>query len=148
MSFRAHRLALTSAALLASACGGGDGPSSPSTPPPEPTYAVPVVVYYDQNGNGVLDPSEPVRMPGAEVVAGSATATTAKGSGRAVIQATAGTQTVAIRAESLPPYWVPTTGVTVIFGDNASGKSGYTRLLKRLCRARTGAVEPIFTSAS
>jgi lysophospholipase L1-like esterase len=52
-------------------------------------------------------------MPGAEVVAGSATATTAKGSGRAVIQATAGTQTVAIRAESLPPYWVPTTGVTV-----------------------------------
>jgi len=113
MSCRPQRLAVTFSTLLAAACGGGGSPSSPSTPAPEPTYAVPVVVYYDQNGNGVLDPSEPVRMPGAEVVAGSATATTAKGSGRAVIQATAGTQTVAIRAESLPPYWVPTTGATV-----------------------------------
>jgi lysophospholipase L1-like esterase len=114
MSFRGLSFTLTLGALLASACGGGGGgPSGPSTPPPEPTYAVPVVVYYDQNGNGVLDPDEPVRMPGAEVVAGSATAITARGTGRAVIQATAGTQTVAIRAESLPPYWVPTTGVTV-----------------------------------
>jgi lysophospholipase L1-like esterase len=114
MSFRGLSFTLTLGALLASACGGGGGgPSGPSTPPPEPTYPVSVVVYYDQNGNGVLDPDEPVRMPGAEVVAGSATATTARGSGRALIQATAGTQTVAIRAESLPPYWVPTTGVTV-----------------------------------
>jgi lysophospholipase L1-like esterase len=46
-------------------------------------------------------------------VSGSATAKTERGTGRAVVQATAGTQTVAIRAESLPPYWVPTTGVTV-----------------------------------
>ncbi len=114
MSFRDLRLALISGGLLAAACGGGGGgPTDPSTPPPDPTYAIPVVVFYDQNGNGLLDPSEPVRMPGAEVVAGSATARTAPGTGRAVIQATAGTQTVAIRAESLPPYWVPTAGVTV-----------------------------------
>jgi lysophospholipase L1-like esterase len=74
---------------------------------------VPVVVFYDQNGNGLLDPTEPARLPGVEVVAGSAVARTERGTGRAVVQATAGTQTVAIRAESLPPYWVPTLGVTV-----------------------------------
>jgi lysophospholipase L1-like esterase len=114
MSFRGRLLILTSGCLALAGCGGGGGgPTTPSTPTPDPTFALPVVVFYDQNGNGVLDPDEPVRMPGAEVVAGSATATTAKGSGRAVIQATAGTQTVAIRAESLPPYWVPTSGVTV-----------------------------------
>lgn len=72
-----------------------------------------VVVYYDQNGNGLLDGNEPVRLPGVEVVTGSATARTERGSGRAVIQASAGTQTVAIRTESLPPNWVPTPGVTV-----------------------------------
>jgi lysophospholipase L1-like esterase len=114
MSFRAPGWALVSAVLVVSACGGGGGgPASPSTPPPEPTFALPVVVFYDENGNGLLDPNEPGRMPGAEVVAGSTTARTDRGSGRAVIQARAGTQTVAIRAESLPPYWVPTTGVSV-----------------------------------
>jgi hypothetical protein len=28
------------------------------------------------------------------------------------------------------------TGITVVYGDNAAGKSGYARLLKRACRAR------------
>ena len=28
------------------------------------------------------------------------------------------------------------TGLTVVFGENAAGKSGYTRILKRACRAR------------
>jgi ABC-type dipeptide/oligopeptide/nickel transport system ATPase subunit len=31
---------------------------------------------------------------------------------------------------------VGSTGLTVIYGDNGSGKSGYTRVLKRACRAR------------
>lgn len=29
------------------------------------------------------------------------------------------------------------TGITVIYGDNGSGKSGYARILKKICRART-----------
>src|SRR5438309_619700 len=29
-------------------------------------------------------------------------------------------------------------GVTVIYGDNGAGKSGYVRVLKKLCRARGG----------
>jgi lysophospholipase L1-like esterase len=114
MPLRGLRLYLALSALVVSACGGGGGgPTTPSTPPPDPTYPVSVVVFYDQNDNGLLDPDEPVRLPGAQVVAGSATAMTARATGRATIQATAGTQTVAIRAESLPPNWVPTTGVTV-----------------------------------
>jgi hypothetical protein len=28
------------------------------------------------------------------------------------------------------------TGMTIIYGDNGSGKSGYSRVLKRACRAR------------
>lgn len=37
-----------------------------------------------------------------------------------------------------------TSGLTVIYGDNGSGKSGYVRLLKEVCRARsrTGAILP------
>ena len=29
-----------------------------------------------------------------------------------------------------------TTGITIVYGDNGSGKSGYVRVLKRACRAR------------
>jgi energy-coupling factor transporter ATP-binding protein EcfA2 len=37
-----------------------------------------------------------------------------------------------------------TSGITVIYGDNGSGKSGYVRLLKEVCRARsrTGTILP------
>jgi energy-coupling factor transporter ATP-binding protein EcfA2 len=37
-----------------------------------------------------------------------------------------------------------TAGLTVVYGDNGSGKSGYVRLLKEVCRARsrTGAILP------
>ena len=101
------------ASILSGACGGGGGPSGPSTPPPANTFPLNVVVFYDQNANGALDGNEAVRLPGIEVVAGSATARTAQGTGRAVVQAPAGAQLVAIRTESLPPGWVPTAGVTV-----------------------------------
>jgi len=37
-------------------------------------------------------------------------------------------------------------GVTVIYGDNGSGKSGYSRVLKRACRARDQS-EPIHSNA-
>jgi hypothetical protein len=34
-------------------------------------------------------------------------------------------------------------GITIIYGDNGAGKSGYARILKRACRARhTGKIEP------
>lgn len=34
-------------------------------------------------------------------------------------------------------------GLTVVYGDNGSGKSGYCRILKKLCRVREGAEEDI-----
>ena len=37
-------------------------------------------------------------------------------------------------------------GVSVIYGDNGAGKSGYSRVLKRACRARDQ-IEPIFPNA-
>lgn len=39
------------------------------------------------------------------------------------------------------------TGMTVIYGDNGSGKSGYSRVLKRACRARDQA-EAIYPNAN
>jgi energy-coupling factor transporter ATP-binding protein EcfA2 len=38
-------------------------------------------------------------------------------------------------------------GITVIYGDNGSGKSGYCRLLKKLCRVRSGGEEQILGNA-
>lgn len=38
------------------------------------------------------------------------------------------------------------TGITVVYGDNGSGKSGYARVLKRACRARDQ-TEPILPDA-
>jgi energy-coupling factor transporter ATP-binding protein EcfA2 len=34
-------------------------------------------------------------------------------------------------------------GVTIIYGDNGSGKSGYARVLKKVCRARSPKLDPI-----
>lgn len=42
---------------------------------------------------------------------------------------------------------VGSTGMTVIYGDNGSGKSGYSRVLKRACRARDQS-EPIHPNAN
>ena len=41
------------------------------------------------------------------------------------------------------PLTFGATGITVVYGDNASGKSGYSRLIKKLVRARHD--EPILT---
>ena len=37
---------------------------------------------------------------------------------------------------SLEPLAVAPEGITIVYGDNGSGKSGYARLLKRIARAR------------
>jgi len=38
-------------------------------------------------------------------------------------------------------------GITVVYGDNGSGKSGYCRLLKKLCRVRSGGEEQLLGNA-
>lgn len=96
--------------LVALGCGGGGSPTAPQptpTPtPPETGETVVVVVFYDENDNGSLDPRELVRLPDVEVTAGGRSARTEKGTGRAVIRGVpAGTQTVAIKPGTLPPFY-------------------------------------------
>ncbi len=92
--------------LVATGCGGGgtspSGPSGPTTP----TYSVTATVFYDQNANGLLDPSEGARVPGVAVVIGTGTGTSAVGTGLAAVTGiTEGALTAAVRTESLPAYF-------------------------------------------
>ena len=103
------------AGLAAAACGGG-GHSTPSGPsqPPAPTYSVTATVFYDENGNGQLDPGEAVRVPGVQVVIGDGTGRSAPGTG--VAQVTGiheGSFAVGVRTESLPAYFQPLPAGTV-----------------------------------
>jgi lysophospholipase L1-like esterase len=88
---------ITAAAL--SAC------SSPTQPPVTQTTTANVVVFYDENGNGLADGPELVRLPNVTVQIGSASGTTAAGSGRATLTAPVGPGTVTADPQTLPPYY-------------------------------------------
>ena len=92
--------------LCVTACGGGGGgsPSGPSGPS-DPGYDVVAVVYYDENGDGRVDPGETVRMPDVELQVGTHSGRS-EASGRTVIAGVpAGSPSVAVRAASLPPFY-------------------------------------------
>jgi lysophospholipase L1-like esterase len=77
-----------------------------------------VVVFYDENGNGVLDPEEKVSIPAAVVEvrreAEHAEVRTEKGTGLARIDGLpAGTHVVSVRAASLPPFYRPGKPIAV-----------------------------------
>jgi len=97
------------------ACGGqGIGPSP--LPTVKITYPVVVTTFLDENGNGILDPSEGTRIPNIEVIVGGVKGTTAAGTGQATISAPEGVQSVEVTAASVPPFYRPpaspsTTGV-------------------------------------
>jgi lysophospholipase L1-like esterase len=94
--------------LPLAACGGGGSSSGPSGPsePTEPTYSLSVTVYYDENGNGALDPGESARVPGVEVVAGTGTGISASGTGVANVTGIhEGAQEVTVDPGSLPAYY-------------------------------------------
>jgi lysophospholipase L1-like esterase len=66
-----------------------------------------VTVFYDENGNGQLDASEPARVPLVDVVVGGASGRAAAGTGLATVTGVpAGTHTVGLRTETLPAYYV------------------------------------------
>jgi lysophospholipase L1-like esterase len=101
------------AVLVASGCGGSS-PSTPSgTPTPAPTgHDVRVVVFYDENGDGVMDGSERARVPNALVDVGGRTGRSEKGTGLAIVSGVpSGSFSAAIR--SLPPFYVSGTAVSV-----------------------------------
>ncbi len=103
------RLGLAAAAAALVGCGGGgSSPITGPTTPPAPTYSVTATVFYDENDNGQLDPSEKVRVPGVDVVIGSASAKTAAGTGQALVSGILeGPASAAVRVESLPAYFQP-----------------------------------------
>jgi lysophospholipase L1-like esterase len=91
---------------LAASCGGGSTPAGPS--PPSLTYPVPVVVFYDENANGILDPGEGARVPGVEASIAGKTARSDKVSGLAVVAGVpAGAETLTVRPDTLPPFYRP-----------------------------------------
>jgi lysophospholipase L1-like esterase len=72
------------------------------------------MVFYDENKNGVLDPSEGGRLPNVGVSGGGHSAQTASG-GVATLQAPSGPVTLSIAPDTLPAYYQagPPANVTV-----------------------------------
>jgi lysophospholipase L1-like esterase len=103
---------LIAISIILTGCGSGGGPTAP---PPVPTHAVGVVLFYDENGNGTLDAVESVRIPEAIIEIGGKQGRTAPLSGEAIIDGVpAGSQTLTVRASSLPPYYVPPAPLTLV----------------------------------
>ncbi len=100
---RPGRLVPGSLLLVMAACGGG---TSGPTPPPA-TYTVTGAVFYDENGNGVVDATEGARIAGAIVdVGGRSSSRTSAILGEFTVDGVpGGAQTVTVR--SLPPYYTP-----------------------------------------
>ena len=107
----------TALAVVTGVCALGcskshSSPTAPS-PPPVPTYTVAVTVYYDENGNGQLDPTEFVRVPGVTVTIGTGTGTSAGGGVAQVTGIQEGTFPVNLQTGSLPTYFQPMSPPTI-----------------------------------
>src|SRR5882672_11174021 len=76
------------------------------------TFPVSVLVFYDENGNGVLDAGEDVRLPNVAVSGPGAVARTSA-EGAATLSLPAGDQRVGILAASLPAYYVAPSAATL-----------------------------------
>src|SRR5262245_18756937 len=98
VSMRLRSIAPPAVLLAACACGGGSGPAAPSK---IPTHTFTVVVFYDENGNGVQDASEVVRLPNAQVLVGGVSGKT-DSTGRVTLTVPEGQQTVTVSGDSLP----------------------------------------------
>jgi lysophospholipase L1-like esterase len=113
--FRSSTTLVVLLALALGACGGGSpaGPSGPSGPVPVPGHPVSGVVFYDENGNGLQDSSELVRLPAVTVGVGGRTAQSQAGGRVTVNDVPAGSQSGALRADSLPAHFVAGSPVPI-----------------------------------
>lgn len=93
-------LAPAALALASAVCSDSARPSAPSTP----VDAIRLVAFVDENRNGALDTAERMRIPGADVTFGAASARTAPLTGEARIEVQRGRYTLFVRPGSLPPY--------------------------------------------
>lgn len=102
---------LAAPALPLAACGGGGtGPT-----PVVPTHTVTLTAFYDENGDGVMQPAEVGRVPGVELEVGGRTGSTEKLTGRATIAGVPeGTQQVTVHTATLPVYYqAPSAAATL-----------------------------------
>jgi lysophospholipase L1-like esterase len=95
-------------ALLLSGCGGGGSPTAPATPAPTPEpsrHDLAGIVFYDEDGDGTLDPGEETRLGAVRVAVDDRRAVT-DGEGRFRLEGVRdGSQRAAIDAASLPPFF-------------------------------------------
>lgn len=106
-------------AIPLAACGGGGG--GPTTPPPVATHQVGIALFYDENGNGLLDGIENVRIPDAIVEVGGKQGRTAPVTGEVLVDAvTPGSHTVTVRAASLPPFFVGPAPAAIVVPQSAT----------------------------
>lgn len=103
---------ITALALLLEGCGRGSpatvvvpSPSPTAVPTPASLHPVSGVVFYDENENGAVDDGEDVRLPHVVLTLGGSSAETDAEGSFAAATVPAGTRTVEIRPESLPPQF-------------------------------------------
>jgi lysophospholipase L1-like esterase len=78
-------------------------------------------VFYDENGNGVLDAGENTRVPEVVVEIGTRNGRSSRVLGEFTVESVpAGTQTVTLRRSSLPPYYTAPANVTVTVPQSTS----------------------------
>jgi acyl-CoA thioesterase-1 len=65
------------------------------------------VVFYDENGNGVIDAGEDVRLPHVVVTLGGRSAESDAAGAFAAAEVPDGARTVEVRADTLPPFYRP-----------------------------------------
>jgi lysophospholipase L1-like esterase len=126
------------ALALAVGCGGGSpsGPGPAPTPTPVTGNTVVSVVFYDENADGRADASEPVRVPDVEVTMGGRSARSARATGQAVIMGVpAGQHAVAVRAETLPPFYAAGAPVAAS-SPQENGTTAMVPLVLRIGRNR------------
>jgi lysophospholipase L1-like esterase len=119
VSSRSSPLLLSLLVSIAAGCGGkGGGTSGPTAV--QPTFTVTGALFYDENGNGMLDPGENTRVPDVTVEAGGQSARSSKVLGEFTLSSVAGpTQTVTLRRTTLPPFYVAPASVTVTVPQSA-----------------------------
>ena len=93
-----------------SACGGSGGVTGPGGD--GDSNDVVAVVFYDQNGNGLLDADEATRIPNAVVEIGGRSGRSEKGTGRVVVSGVP-TGMYMLSVRGLPPFYAAGPPVAV-----------------------------------
>ena len=82
--------------------------------PTPTTKTATFVAFLDENKNGVLDPSEAIRIPGAEISFGASSGRSVPLTGEATLNILAAAQPLSISQASLPPYYQAPAASVVI----------------------------------